>query len=440
MDQPESPVIPVVPAERTLPLVGDGSAATRTQRGAISLLAQFTISVTGFLTGVMVARGCSAAELDAYAGAMTILLVLSGVQAELIASPCTVLRHRESESSERQYIGSSFVFVGLSLFCGGLLFTVICVAAGWFQADIRLDLLIRVAWIVAPCLLLRDFLRAFSFARFQVAHGLLIDVTVAVVQLGGLAALFFSSRLELPRAYLVLAAAALIASFLWFRITRPRFEVDRGRISADWRRNWQFSRWSLASQLIGSCTPYMVMWLVAALCVGGSAGRYQVCTQMISPLQRFAVAVAQVLTPEAAAAYAQGGVLGLRLVLRKTLLLFAGVLGSLTVGVVLLAEPAVLFFYGSKFAGVGAVCAVMAVQILFNSVSIVAGNGMWALNRPQSNLPGDIATCCLSLGAAVILVPQWNLLGAAIAGLFGAAGGAAVRWVILRRRLAELQP
>lgn len=431
----------VVLAETSLgsPSHATPAADTRIRRGALSLLAQFTISVTGFLTGVMVARGCTSMELDAYAVAMTILLVLSGVQAELIASPFTVLRHGESESGERRYIGSSFVFVALSLFCGGLLFTVICVAAGVFKAEIRLDLLIRVAWIVAPCLLLRDFLRAFSFARFQVSHGLLIDIMVAVVQLGGLAALFFSSQLELPRVYLILAGASLSASFLWFRFACPRYEMDRSRVGEDWRRNWQFSRWSLASQLIGSCTPYMVMWLVAALCVSGSAGRYQVCTQMISPLQRFAVAVAQVLTPEAAAAYAQGGVLGLRQVLRKTLLLFAGVLGSLTVGVVLLAEPVVLFFYGAKFAGIGAVCAVMAVQILCNSVSIVAGNGMWALNRPQNNLPGDIATCCLSLGAAYFLVPQWNLMGAAVAGLLGAAGGAGVRWVILKRQLAELE-
>jgi O-antigen/teichoic acid export membrane protein len=70
-----------------------------------------------------------------------------------------------------------------------------------------------------------------------------------------------------------------------------------------------------------------------------------------------------------------------------------------------------------------------------NALSIVTGNGLWAIDQPRSNFLADVCCMTATLIAAAILVHPFGALGAALATLAGATAAAVVRSFILMRRL-----
>jgi O-antigen/teichoic acid export membrane protein len=94
--------------------------------------------------------------------------------------------------------------------------------------------------------------------------------------------------------------------------------------------------------------------------------------------------------------------------------------------------------YGDQFAGLGATLSALAIVVLMNGASTVVGNGLWAIDQPHFNFIADITTLSGTIVATLLLVPHWNVLGAALAMLIGTSLGCAVRSFQLWRALAAL--
>ena len=75
----------------------------------------------------------------------------------------------------------------------------------------------------------------------------------------------------------------------------------------------------------------------------------------------------------------------------------------------------------------------LAVGALLSSLSVVAGNGLWAIDRARSNFIADIICSIGMLLVAAFLVAPLGALGAALATLVGNAAATIVRVVILMR-------
>src|SRR5439155_20798088 len=119
-------------------------------------------------------------------------------------------------------------------------------------------------------------------------------------------------------------------------------------------------------------------------------------------------------------------------VLTKTALLFAATLGALAVLAFLLGEQIAVLVYGPSFAGAGLIIGVLSLSVLANSAGVVAGNGLWAMERPKANFFADLCSLGVVVVTAILLVSPLGPLGAAIAILAGTATDAAVRMWILR--------
>src|SRR6185295_17625777 len=77
---------------------------------------------------------------------------------------------------------------------------------------------------------------------------------------------------------------------------------------------------------------------------------------------------------------------------------------------------------------------VLALGLLANSLGIVAGNGLWAIDQPRSNFFADVCCLLITLVAATLIIP-FGTLGAALAILAGTTSGAVVRAITLARFL-----
>ncbi len=403
-------------------------------QGLLSIFDQAVVSGTGFTTAVIIGRMTSRDELGLYYVVLSLVLICSGIQEQVIAAPYIVYSKRRRGRELAEYYGSTwwhhFVLTVVVL-------AVLMAAIPALTLIGRTDIVPGI-WALlgaGPLWLLRDAIRRFNYAHLHVRSAIVLDVIVAVVQLGGLALLGYFGMLSLFAIYAMMGAACGIASVGWYLSAPPRVRLNRTRLMSDWRNNWAFGKWAVRTFLLGNTTPYIMVWLLA-LSVGAAAtGVLGACTTLIGITNILLSGVANVLTPQAAHAYASGGAGDLRRVLGRTAVFLALALGSLVLLVTLTGDRLAVFVFGAQYQGTGPILIALAFAALLNSIGMVVGNGLWAIDQPRANFLADVCCISVTLAVAAALVFPLGALGAALASLAGAFVAAVVRTFTLIRYL-----
>ncbi|HEX5270898.1 MAG TPA: lipopolysaccharide biosynthesis protein [Gemmataceae bacterium] len=407
-------------------------------KATLSIFDQGLVSGTSFVTSVLLGRLCSPEDLGTYALALSIVMVVRGIQGELVNTPYTIYCHRRSGVGRAAYTGSALVHHLLlsAVGVGALLGLAAVLSSGVGPASLA-----PVAWVLAgavPLLMLREYLRQLSLAHLRLGAVIAVDAAVAALQLGGLLLLARLGALGVGAAYAVMALACAAACLGWFLLAKQPIRVVPGQVAADWRHNWAFSRWTLASFLIASTTPYLMPWVVAVSHGAEATGVLAACQTLVNLAGTYVTGVSNFLTPRAASAYARGGLGELRRVLWGTAALYGVSLGLFCVAAALGGDLPAVLVYGGRYTGVGPILTVLSLATLVNSMGITAGNGLWALERPRANFAADVCSMVATVGGSLALVPPLGALGAALAVLAGVCAGTAVRCVTLARLVAEL--
>jgi O-antigen/teichoic acid export membrane protein len=259
----------------------------------------------------------------------------------------------------------------------------------------------------------------------------LLDAAVSVIQLGGLAVCAWFGVFTIPTVFCVIGGSCLLASLGWFLVKKERFEVSRQAAVRDWKDNWSFARWALACQLVGCSAPYVMPWFVASIEGTAATGLLAASTSLVGLANMFVMGVANFLSPRAAKAYAEGGVRGLKPVMVTTSLMFAGALGLFSVLMCILGGPVAVRVYGEAYASAGPVMAVLAFGLLASGLSVTAGNGLWAIDRPSANFRADFCALVATIVFSVLLIGPYGVMGAALATTLGTAVDAIIRGAIL---------
>jgi O-antigen/teichoic acid export membrane protein len=288
-----------------------------------------------------------------------------------------------------------------------------------------------------PFVLLREYLRQVSLAHLRLTTVLAIDAVVSALQVGGLVVLGMFGAMTVGAVYAVMGAACAVACLDWFLARQQPLEFRRARFAADWRHNWRFARWSLASFLICTTTPTLLPWVVALTHGKAATGVLAACITLINCAGTYVTGVANFLTPRAARAYVGGGLPELKRVLRQTVVSFVVTLGAFFLVTLVTGDLAARLVYGDQYGGTGAVLALLALNMLFNSLGVTASNGLWAMDRPRANFTADVCTFAVAVSLMFCLVGPLGVLGAALATLGGTVAGVTVRWLTLARLMAQ---
>jgi len=420
------------------------------RKGLLSVFDQAVVSGTSFVTSVAVGRLCGQDDLGVYYLALSIVLFVRGVQEQLISAPYAVFCHRKQKPTGGDpkptgcdpwdlatYTGSTLLHQGvllLAVVVGTVIFAGL-VATGHGPIGFA-----TTAWVLvgaAPLMLLRESLRHFAFGRLALKSAVGIDVTVAVLQLGGLAVLIVTNSLTVGRVYLLMGLACAAATAGWWFLRSERVAFRWSRFLPDWRQNWRFSKWALASHLVGCSTPYLLPWFVLAVEGTAATGLLAACTTLIGLGNAFLMGMANYLTPKTAQAFAQGGVRELKRVLKKTFLLFTITLGGFTLFCGLAGNLLAVLIYGSGYDGAGPILNILAFGLFASSIGLAAGNGLWAMEKPAANFRADLCALFTTVLSAALLTPWLGVTGAALSTALGASADAAVRCWTLQRSLTD---
>ena len=413
-----------------------------TRRGLLAILDQGIISGLNFATSSLIALATGSYGLGVAHLALILVIFVTNIQGELVTAPFTIYRSRRQGDQLAVYCGSVLLHHAVLTLLGGL---ALLVFLALLEAGLGPTHMAGALWallIAAPFYLLHNFLRHFSFACFRFQAALAMDIVAAVLQLSLLMVLLYRGTLTVPAVFLVMGASAAVASLVWFTTGPAEFRFEFGRWGEHWRENWVFGRWSLCSHVIGCAMTYVLPWLLSGVHGESITGQLAACGKLSALAATFVLGIAHFLTPRAVSAFTHQGIAGLNRVLTITGLVFMTTIGGFCGVVWVTGDWLMITLFGADFANTGSIVVILSLSVLMNSMAVLAGNGLWAMNRPQHNLIGDLAAMLATLAVALMWVNTAGALGIAWAILVGGGVGAVVRgitfWIVARGSLTEV--
>jgi len=124
-----------------------------------------------------------------------------------------------------------------------------------------------------------------------------------------------------------------------------------------------------------------------------------------------------------------------RTLLRKLLLVAAGLGAALVVGTALLGRPALALLYGADYAQYHREFLVLAIAAAIQLLASSLGYGLTAGRFFRTQVVLVIISCSIAIAAAFVLVPRWGVMGAALTGLAASIAmfltfAVAIRWAV----------
>ncbi len=405
------------------------------RQGGLSVFDQGIVSGTNFATSVLIGRLCSQTEMGIYALGLSIVYFARAIQEQVVSAPYTIYCNRKTDAEKPAYAGSSCIHF---LLFAGLVVISLLGLAGVLAIQGTNPSLLKLAWVLAaalPLFLLREFIRHFTFSHLKIGTAVLLDACVSAVQIGGLCLFAWLGMLSISVVFGMIGLSCLLASAGWFFTKPEKFTFSKFQALKDWKANWTFARWALACQLVGNSAPYVMPWFVASLEGTAATGILAASTTLVGLANMFVLGVANFLSPRAAKAYSEEGVKGLKPVVAYTGLVFVVVLGAFAGLMCAFGSTIAVWVYGESYLAAGPVMAVLALGLLANGISVTAGNGLWAIDRPSANFRADLCALLATIVFSVLLIGPYGIMGAALAIALGATVDGLTRSYILVQQM-----
>ena len=392
------------------------------------------------LASIIVGRMCGPVELGDYTLGLVLFYYAVCVQTGLISLPYTLYCNYYKGDQCQAYSGSTLVHQAVLSLAAMILLAVAAVACALGYGPPGLAVLVAVLAITFPLAFLQEFARRFAMARLEMKAVLAVDSAVATIQLAGLLTLAALGWLSAITALAAMGTAAAISGVMWLVCSRRRFLIRRARLWADARRNWHSGRWQLVSQLVLATRVHAQLWLVALMTDLMSTGIYAACETLVRLSTPLPIAVANVLFPTTASAFAQGDVLKVRRLVRRSAALLSAAAVPLCVAFVLFGAVLLTMLYGEAFTGQETVLSLLMLSAITDAIDTAASNGLFAIGRPNVHFYAALAGTLIMLALSVELIPRWGLVGAAQGRLVGRCVTSSVQWVAFFRLSSRLSP
>ncbi len=278
-----------------------------TSNTTLAIVDQAVVSGTRFLTTIFIGRLCGKEELGVYTLMFAVYLVFACLQESLAAAPYVVFGNRLKGASRHAFAGSVLLqslVIGMTatLIVGG---GSMMVWSGYGPAELAPTSLALA--VVLPFMLLWQLARNIAIAHLKLVHALTLDVATATLQVAGVAWLAWRSELTSAGGYLALGAGCACTGLAWLFLFRHKLRFRRSQIASDWRKNWVFGRWVLASQIVGTLHGYMPAWVLVVAMGTAATGVFSACESIVLLSNPLILAIANLYGATTARAYASGG-------------------------------------------------------------------------------------------------------------------------------------
>ncbi len=395
--------------------------------GWTALLNQGVVSVSNFLTGVIIGRSCSKEEFGLYMLGLSLVLAVTDLQMSLVSTPYMVYSPRFRGCELGLYAGSCLIhqFALSAVVTLGLSAWGLALFLGFGPPGLA-----RVVWALAATvgfIMFKEFARRVCFAGLHMETALLLDFCVALMQVTGLMLLYRLGILSASRAFWAIGFACGIAGAAWLFLNRRAFMPRVSRALSDLGHNWKFGKWIFASGIVWTISVSIYPWFLTAFHGAASAGVWAACLGVVALANVPLMGMQNFLGPKTANIYAQGGAAALyRFVFKSSLLLLIGM--AVLCGALLTSGDFLLgLFYGGKYVGNGLIVGILALGLVAGSSAFSFSRALFVVERADMDFKVNFVCLFILLTLGIWLVRTFGPIGAACSFLLSNTAATGVR-------------
>lgn len=382
--------------------------------GLLTILNQVVASGSNFVTGVIIGRACTKDEFGLYMLGFSVVLFITDLQVSLVSTPYMVFRPRLADDELRLYNGSSLLLnLVLSLICMTALAASGLLLSSGFGPPGLASVFFALA-LVTGLIMLREFIRRVCFASLDMKSAFLFDLCIALAQVAGVLLLSGTQLLSPGRAYLVTGLASGSAAAAWCFLNRAEFIISWRNALADFKKHWCFGRWILASGLLWTVGMNLYPWLLTSFHGTASAGVWGACVGVLALVNVPTLGLLNLLGPQIAKAYAEGGVTALRRFTFQATALVFSVMAVLSAVLLLTGDTLLPLLYGKKYSGHGTVVFLLALNLIASGVSFPFSRGLFVLERADIEFKTTFVPLLILFTCGLWLVRLYGPMGAAL--------------------------
>jgi O-antigen/teichoic acid export membrane protein len=407
-------------------------------KGGLAVLEQGLFSGSNFLMGVLLARWMLPPQYGAYAYTYAIFLFLSLIQISIIFEPMAVFGCADYQHCLRGYqntllqlnTGLSIIMVvGLALYAfftrgepGGLSGALVGMA------------------VAGPCVLLSWLSRRSFYLKLKPGFPVVGALIYFLCMIGGLFLLKKHGLISPFSAYIIMAAAALVASLVLFIRLHWEFkssDAPAPNLRETWRRHWSYGRWAVAASFVAWFPAYIYFPVLNHFSGLVPAAQFRSLMNFVLPVQQTYGALSIFLLAIAAGVQGKSGVKGLRpLVKRFTVILLSGAILYWLV-LIPFRHQAFQLLYGGKYMEASDLMPLIGISCILWSAVLAPTIILRALESPSDVFWAQLAA---SISCILFGIPMTRAFGVrGVAWGLVVSNGVAflICMLMLRRRIAQ---
>lgn len=410
----------------------------RYRSGIVALFDQGLVSLTNFLTALVIGRVCGKPELGVYTLAWTLLSLGTEISAALITTPYTVFSPHLSRFRRSRYLGSIFVHQTVL----AILFALAIVAGaflsprlGWSSQNLTNVFTTTAGVAVFVCA--KEFVRRVSFAVLKIRSVLFVDGLACAAQILGVLLLLRAGALNISGTLTVLGISSAVAVGIWLWLERKTFRFESLLYRQDLKRNWRFAKWSLASGALSSISKYIFPWMLAAFHGTSVTGSWAACSAIVAMCNPAVIGISNYALPQISSVYAGSGASAMQRTVNRFSLLFVLMLLPVVLVLGAYGERIITGLYGITYSGSASVLFLLGLNLLVNTLTNPFSQGLFCLDCVKADTLINVLCVTLLFTLGVVAVESYAAIGAATALLVSSAVTAAVRIGVFRRKTKQ---
>lgn len=379
---------------------------------------QALISVSNFLTTIVVARATTPEAFGAFTLVYTALLFAVSTQTSLICQPHNVLAATRTGAAYRAFTTSSALVQVVFAAMSGLLVLAVAglsVSFGWSVTPLLLAL--------APTVVvweLQEFVRRVLYTEGKVGAAFVNDIVSYGGQAVTVLAWSLHGSLTGAEVILLMGASSGIAALLGVLQLSASLQGEWTWSAV--QDNWRYGKWLAGSELVGNWLGDQFYLIVATPILGVSAAGVIKAMQVLFGPNRLIVMAVNTVTPiRAARALERGGPGAFRREYTRVLLIVLPFIVLYCGAAMLAARFALNLAYGTKYLAYVHIFQLYAVYVLISSGMILVSSVLRALQQTQAIFRGRLVGGVAAMALAWPLIHFLGLSGIVLGLLLGAA-------------------
>lgn len=392
-------------------------------------------SVAAFITSVLLARSVDKAPFGLYVLILSVIWIAQSAHRGLVSVPYTVLLPKKDSASKADFLGDSVVYtlVYIVLVSATL---VICYSVDLFgiRSGPAASLLIPGV-LVFTFVVFREHLRSAMFATLRVTGALIPSIIASLLQILAVALLFTNGELDTTDALSIVAGAGALATTLMLVENRHDMGFDIRRMLPRYRNLWSTGKWNLMNVFWSAGASHLYPWLIALLVGTEAVAVYGVSftlSTLLGPVARGANAY---ILPRLSHSLDSGGRNALKRMVRKAIVVLTIPFGAWLLLGLFAGGEILSLLYSNEYAGYGTLVFLLIAKSVLEGVSIPAIAALQALQMPNVITQSFAIGTVFTFTAGILLIRQYDLVGAAIAALCSTSLAVGYRWIMLKKLL-----